>query len=161
MKIPEALFSKATFQLTNTARLLFNWFNKEFQSRDFEVKAEQMPILFVLSITGEKSQQEIADLLQKDKAGVFRSLKSLQKMGYISFHEDENDNRKKIVRLTESGKHLCNKANEIGEELNKQILEGISEEEINQLKSVLAKINVNILRKYNPENMGTNHCCPG
>jgi len=55
------------------------------------------------------SQQEIANLLQKDKSGIQRTIKTLERDGYLRVQQDDIDRRKNLIQLTAAGKHIMEK----------------------------------------------------
>lgn len=74
-------------------------------------------------------QQDIANMLQKDKAGIQRSVQTLHKDGFLKIESDIEDKRKNMVSLTASGKFVCERIQTLAIGFNNQIMEHFSEEE--------------------------------
>ena len=80
--------------------------NQELSRLNFPLQIDQLPILFVVLLAGSNllTQQEIADLLKRDKSGIQRSIRTLERDGYLRVMPDKNDRRKNMIQLTPSGK---------------------------------------------------------
>ncbi|MNY48573.1 hypothetical protein D3C86_1839170 [compost metagenome] len=75
------------------------------------------------------TQQDIANVLQKDKAGIQRSVQTLHKDGFLKIESDIEDKRKNLISLTPSGKFVCERIQSLAITFNNQIMEHFSEEE--------------------------------
>lgn len=104
------------FKFKDLHKLMYNKANKLFCKEGMSLSVEQLPVLMVLFYRGTMSQQEIADLLERDKSSVLRSIKSLQTKNLISVAQDPFDKRKKMIKLTDEG-------HTIGVSINKKIVE--------------------------------------
>ncbi len=93
---------------------------------------------------GEMSQQEVADLIERDKSSVQRTMQYLEKVGLISIHLDPKDKRKNILKITDKGQKLAEKIHENAMAMNKKITEDISQHEIDQMRTTLTKMKRNI-----------------
>src|SRR4051794_32156353 len=76
--------------------------NRALSKAGLSLQFEQIPILFVVDkyTDGLLSQQEIANALQKDKSGIQRAIRSLEKDGYLRVKADQTDRRKNLIQLT-------------------------------------------------------------
>ncbi|QCJ44265.1 MarR family transcriptional regulator [Bacillus sp. S3] len=93
------------------------------------------------------SQNEMAAKLNKDKAGIARMISTLEKKGYIRRKSCPNDKRSVEVYLTEEGRKLGDDVIPINKNIIQALNNGMTEEEIGELRRLLMKIrgNVNIL----------------
>ncbi|MFZ7946294.1 MarR family winged helix-turn-helix transcriptional regulator [Neobacillus sp. 19] len=93
------------------------------------------------------SQNEMAAKLNKDKAGIARMISTLEKKGYIRRKSCPNDKRSVEVYLTEEGRKLGDDVIPINKNIMQALNNGMTEEEIGELRRLLMKIrgNVNIL----------------
>ncbi|MCF2500064.1 MarR family winged helix-turn-helix transcriptional regulator [Dyadobacter chenhuakuii] len=96
------------FKLGVVTKIVFKKMNAQLVQEGIPVLAEQLPILMVVYFQEHAmTQQEIANLLQKDKAGIQRSVQTLHKDGFLKIESDIEDKRKNLVTLTPSGKFVC------------------------------------------------------
>ena len=61
----------------------------------------------------------------------------LEKLGYVKRSDHPNDRRVYLVRLTEKGNKVANKALPIVKKLNEEMKKGYSKEEVENFKKVL------------------------
>ena len=94
------------------------------------------------------SQQNIADLLKIDKAGMVRIIDFLTKKGYIT-REQGTDKRSYVLALTRKGKKTVVEIGEAIENMNNEAMMGFSEEEKIQFVYFLQKSYKNLSK--NPE----------
>lgn len=99
---------------------------------------------FLKDSGGEATQKEIEVFLEVSHPTVVGLISRMEQNGYLSCRVDESDRRNKIVALTA-------KAREVGESLGQsmtdtehRILQGLSEEEVKELKRMLEQIYRNL-----------------
>ncbi|MCA7082553.1 MarR family transcriptional regulator [Cupriavidus cauae] len=85
-------------------------------------------------------QGELADLLALDKSSLVRVLSQLREMGLVEWEADEADRRAKSIRLTASGRAMARRMLRKSLEIEAQILEALSPEELQTTRSALEKI---------------------
>ncbi len=90
------------------------------------------------------SQNEIAELLNKDKTNIARMIVTLENKGLIRRSVNNIDRRSYDVYLTEKGDELRSKIIPITLDANKQIIKGLTKEELDEVKRILKKIMENI-----------------
>ncbi len=90
------------------------------------------------------SQNEIAELLNKDKTNIARMIKTLEIKGLIKRRVNDIDKRSFEVYLTEKGSELRSTIIPITVEANKQIIKGLTKEELDEVKRLLLKIIDNV-----------------
>lgn len=135
------------FMLGSVTRLVFKRLNAALTEENIPVLAEQLPILMVVYFQEQAyTQQDIANVLQKDKAGIQRSIQTLNKDGFLKIESDISDKRKNLISLTASGKFVCEKVQTLAIAFHNQIMENFSEEEKASLNTLLSKIS-NIIEK--------------
>lgn len=129
------------FKLGNVTRLVFKKMNSELVNEGIPVLAEQVPILMVVYFKEQYlTQQDIANVLQKDKAGIQRSIQTLHKDGFLKIESDIEDKRKNLISLTSSGKFVCEKIQTLAMTFNNQIMEHFTMEERQTFLSFLNRI---------------------
>ena len=92
------------------------------------------------------TQEQLAREIYIDKSGVARKLASLEKRGYICRESDPQDKRVLRVYPTDAVKDMLPAIRNSIAEWNGRILEGFSEEEKEQLESLLTRVMDNAIR---------------
>ncbi|CAM3043396.1 MarR family transcriptional regulator [Paenibacillus sediminis] len=110
----------------------------------FNIAPEQNLILLLLWENDGLSQSELSAKLGKDKTNIARMVLNLEQKGLIRRVSDENDRRLLKVFLTEKGRKFEEQVIPVIDDFNDQVLQGISEEELNAVRRVLAKLIDNV-----------------
>lgn len=141
-KINNSLGQLLTFNINQVSHLFIRKVNRELSKSGSSLQIEQFPILFLIahSTEGSLSQQEIANFLQKDKSGIQRSIRTLERDGYLRITADDNDRRKSLVQLTPAGKVTIEKISEQAAAINQEITSQLTPEEVSTLLTLLKKI---------------------
>ena len=105
---------------------------------------EQFMLIDILWNQGEMTQQQLADLLQKDKNSVTKLVDAIEKKGFVVRKQNPHDRRANTLVLTEKANELKPGAKQKGISILDQILEGISEDELRSFLSTLRKLNTNM-----------------
>ncbi|WP_167855515.1 MarR family winged helix-turn-helix transcriptional regulator [Hymenobacter fodinae] len=110
-----------------------------------DLTVDQALTLIVLEKYPALSQQQIAELVFKDKASITRIIELLTQKGLLTRDIHPQDRRKFALSITTQGKHiLAHLADTIA--LNQQTaLAGLADEEIRQFHQTLQKIIANCL----------------
>lgn len=126
----DELKNSLQFKLGAVTKVVFKKMNSELVNEGIPVLAEQLPILMVVYFqVNAMTQQDIANVLQKDKAGIQRSVQTLHKDGFLKIESDIEDKRKNMISLTASGKFVCERIQTLAIAFNNQIMEHFSEDE--------------------------------
>ena len=131
------------FMIMHTGKLLLRSINGMFAGISKEITFEQMGILYFLSRnTGKKDmiQQDIAELMDKNKSAVLRSIDLLEQKGFVRRVPAAGDRRKNVIALTDTGKNVIEKMHEYFLEKDISLKEGISEQELAVCMKVLDRI---------------------
>lgn len=141
-KIHNSLGQLLTFNINQVSHLFIRKVNRELSKSGSSLQIEQFPILFLIahSTEGSLSQQDIANFLQKDKSGIQRSIRTLERDGYLRITADDNDRRKNLVQLTPAGKLTIEKISEKAATINQEITSHLTAEEVSTLLFLLKKI---------------------
>lgn len=89
------------------------------------------------------SAKEIVSRSSMDKVVVSRAISSLQGGALLERHIDPADRRRVLLRLTRKGKEIMSHLVPRVLEVEKQLLQGLSEEELDLLKSLMLKVRKN------------------
>ncbi|WP_037493973.1 MarR family winged helix-turn-helix transcriptional regulator [Sneathiella glossodoripedis] len=109
----------------------------------FGLSVSEWRTMAVLGPHGILSASEIVERSSMDKVNVSRAIKKLQKTGYLKRDVDGDDKRKAVLRLTEEGEKVYLALIPMVMELEQDLLDGLSEKEVEQLKSLMEKVRLN------------------
>ena len=113
----------------------------------FGVTVEQASILFVLHAIGDKATPtEISKCILREPHTVSTILTRMEKEGFLNKDKDSKKKGKIIVTLTEKGRQMFSRSTK--SESTREIMSCLSEEEHDQLGSLLRKLRDKAL-KYN------------
>ncbi|WP_334329199.1 MarR family winged helix-turn-helix transcriptional regulator [Companilactobacillus sp. HBUAS59699] len=101
-------------------------------------------ILMIVTKHSGYNQEKIGEKTLFDGAIIARSLKKLEKQGYVTREVDETNRRRKIVQITEAGRKFGDKLRDSFKGSNETIYSGITEDEQEQLHVILAKVYANL-----------------
>ena len=105
---------------------------------------EQFMLIDLLWNLGEMTQQELADLMQKDKNSVTSLVDAIERKGFVVRRQNKTDRRSNTLVLTEKAELLKPGAKEKGISILDKMLEGISEEELRAFLATLRKLTLNM-----------------
>lgn len=104
---------------------------------------EQSLILLVLHKEHGLTQNEVAQKLNKDKTNIARMAYKLEQKGMIERLTESGDRRSLKLGLTTDGEKLVKEVINLTRNFSEQIRNGITDQELSQLKEILAKIHHN------------------
>jgi MarR family transcriptional regulator for hemolysin len=90
-------------------------------------------------------QVELARLLDVGKVALGGLISRLEESGFVKRVPDKNDLRSKRVLISRKGAGIIEKIQEVSKDLNTEILEGISEEEVDILVDLLSRVKKNLI----------------
>jgi DNA-binding MarR family transcriptional regulator len=108
---------------------------------------------FLVAIKKNKDfyQEDLSNYLLLDKTTVSRAISRLEKKELITKIEDKFDRRKNRIMLTDKGFHLINELKDYMSSWEEVLLNNFKEEEIEQLKYLLEKLEKNASNRGNYE----------
>jgi DNA-binding MarR family transcriptional regulator len=137
-EMPETL----GFMIVHTGKLLLRAINITFAGVTSEITFEQMGVLYYISRNTGKEliQQDIAEIMDKTKSAILRSIDILEEKGFVRRLSVPGDRRKNVIELTTSGKAVIDEMHQkfLGQDV--LLKEGITEEELATCMCVLSKI---------------------
>lgn len=115
--------------------------------RRYDMKKAELEILYFLSRCGEhNTSTDIHYRLMMNRGHISQAIDSLCRRRFITAIPDENDRRYIHYQILDSAREIVDEMAKGREELEKQILMGISEEELRIFRQVSGKIRENIER---------------
>ena len=144
--VKEKIFAEmgrfVVFNVNHVSHLFAKRTNRSLAKAGISIQLEQLPVLIVVnaSTDGTLSQQDIANLLQKDKSGIQRSIRTLERDGYIRITSDHLDRRKNLVQMTPVGRMVVNQIMGTAKQLDEEITNQLEPEEVITLIKLLRKV---------------------
>ncbi|NIF20046.1 MULTISPECIES: transcriptional regulator SlyA [Pantoea] len=100
----------------------------------------------------EQSQIQLAKAIGIEQPSLVRTLDQLEDKGLITRTTCSNDRRAKRVKLTHSAEPIIEQVENVIDATRDDILEGISREEINQMVTLMARLERNIVKLHQQDN---------
>lgn len=97
----------------------------------------QFSILVAVSTQESAAITPLAEELGMDRTTLSRGLKPLERRDLIAFREDENDNRVRVVSLTQKGKSLLNEAIPLWEKVQERVAKIFEANDLSHLQQAL------------------------
>lgn len=111
----------------------------------YDMKKAELEILYFLSHCGShNTSTDIHRQLMMTRGHISQAVDSLCRRSYIVAIPDQHDRRYVHYEVMESAKEIIAELTKQREEMNKLILDGISEEEMRVFRDVITKIKRNI-----------------
>ena len=88
-------------------------------------------------------QQDLVDIMGKDKSVILRMVDCSEKDDLLRRVADPNDRRRNVLELTEKGISLTNRVFEIEDQVSKELLQGITKEDLEGFFNVIDRIREN------------------
>ena len=142
--IPMLLSKEIAVELNLTGCKLKQFLSAKLRETDVPLTPEQFMLIDLLWNQGEMSQQELADMMQKDKNSVTKLVDAIEKKGFVIRRQNPHDRRSNTLVLTEKALALKPVAKQKGISILDLMLEGIKEEELRSFLTTLRKLNSNM-----------------
>jgi DNA-binding MarR family transcriptional regulator len=106
----------------------------------FKVSIPEWRVIAILGRFPGLSAVEVAERTMLDKVAVSRAVTKLIKKGRIDREFADVDKRRSILNLSEDGRKLHDEIAELALAFERDLLEGLSEEELTQLDSLMERL---------------------
>lgn len=116
---------------------------KKLKENGFKITIDQWLIIKAILENPTINQQEIAKNVFKDNASVTRIIELLVKSEYLERKDNPEDRRKSNLVVTEEGKSIIYKVQDLILENRKNALDSVSIEELETMNLTLQKIITN------------------
>ncbi len=128
------------FKINQTANKLNSKFSQVLQK--YDIAPEQRATLEIIKYEEDVNQTKISQTLGKDKTTISRALRTLENKGLII--RNKADRRTNIIKLNSKGEEVLEKSQKEVKEFRQNIIENLSNEEFNTLKTLLEKVASNV-----------------
>lgn len=140
---PYFLEQSLGFHLGRTNRILANRIRKNFNSAGYDVTSEMWSVLVVISNNPGLTQQQLADITNRDKTTISRVVDRAIQKGYME-SQPGPDRREKRITLTEAGIYIQEKLMRLASDTLEEALSGISESDVKKSIEILSRIYKNL-----------------
>ena len=117
--------------------------NKELRDENLKFQHSDFTIMKVLSEVDSINQSHLAKILGKEKSGIGKTLKTLEKEGYVQ--RSAINGCTNNVSLTEKGKEILPLMNKIADRVTERAFSGFSQKKRNEVMESLTLIYKNSL----------------
>lgn len=114
--------------------------------KQFGLTGQQMGYLRYISENPGVSQEEIVKHLQIDKGAVSKSIKDMVDKGYIDRTKNPEDKRTYCLFPAERAIDICREGRARSVEFERELMKGMTDEEIETFEVLLGKITDNIAK---------------
>jgi len=104
------------------------------------MKPYEWRTMVILGPDGEFTANEIVTRSSMDKVSVSRAITSLRRRKWILTKANKDDGRSRLIRLSAAGMIAYNELVPLMLEVEKKLLAVYSEEEVNELRRLMAKL---------------------
>ncbi|MGB0391378.1 MAG: MarR family winged helix-turn-helix transcriptional regulator [Salibacteraceae bacterium] len=126
--------------LGRTVKSLELYIEDRFYAENIPLSKMQFVFLRIISMNNKQPQNNLAQLVGRDKTTLTRNINTLEKKGLVNRQTSPIDKRVKLIEITSKGEKLLERAYPIIKSIIKTVESDISEKERNQFKSTLTKI---------------------
>lgn len=106
------------------------------------VTAAQSAVLFLLMRRGERRMGAISETLALGAPAVTGLVTRMEAAGLVTRHQDSGDKRGAVVTLTEAGRELAIKADQVLRDINAELTDRLGEDDTDQLHDLLSRLNM-------------------
>lgn len=138
------LSKEITVELHLTGCRLKQYIAVMLRTMDVPLTPEQFMLIDLLWNQGEMTQQQLADLMQKDKNSVTQLVDAIERKGFVERRRNPQDRRSNTLVLTEKAEDLKLDAKRKGIMILDRMLDGISEDELRSFLATLRKLSNNM-----------------
>ena len=128
------------FKINQTANKLNSKFSQILQQ--YDIAPEQRATLELIKYEEDINQTKISKILGKDKTTISRALRTLENKGLII--RNKADRRTNIIKLSPKGEEILEKSQEEVKVFRQSIIQNLSNEEFDTLKTLLEKVASNV-----------------
>ncbi len=129
--------------LSITHRAHTSLVDKKFKEK-FNLSHGQVFILINIYRDEGICQHRLCEEYNLDKSGVGRILKKLEDKNLVMRKSDPEDKRKKLIYLTDKAKDMKDDFKKLLKEIEEQMRQGLTEQEIETVNTILKKIYNNL-----------------
>ena len=127
-----------------TAKLMGSYVNEQLLDHKIDLTKTQLIVLKFLQYSDRISQNKLAFITERDKTSLTRLMNTMEKKELVNRKPSAGDKRIKLVGITDKGRKLLSEAEPVLSQLENQISDGISTQEMNITIKVLEQVQANV-----------------
>ena len=127
--VSDEMKNTLVFQMHRIHSVMFRLANRLIEEASVPIKMEQLPVLMCIYRCENISQQEVADMIHRDKSSVQRTVVVLEKKGLISISPDKVDKRKNILHTTKTGAFISLQIKDIIKKVEEELFSAFDSED--------------------------------
>ncbi|HEX6890396.1 MAG TPA: MarR family transcriptional regulator [Chryseolinea sp.] len=147
MEAPDSLSSNIVYLCGEFSHVFHQMLTKAFKENNIVVTVEQFSVLAMLFYQDGLSQQEISDVLGRDKTTIARVISIMERDKMITRVTNKDDNRGKRIFLTKKGRSIQQKAVGVSGRLYLKALEGLKESQLKAAMKVMTTMTSNLSKQ--------------
>ena len=144
MKAPSSLSTNIIYLCGEFSHVFHQMLTKEFKGNGIAVTVEQFSVLAMLFYRDGLSQQEISDVLGRDKTTMARVISIMERDNMISRVTNKDDNRGKLIYLTRKGRSIQQKAVGVSGKLYMKAIGNLRESQLAAAIKIIAALTANL-----------------
>lgn len=130
--------------MLGTLHLMMQEIQSVFHQEAIHISIEQFGILAILASGKDLIQQDLADLMNKDKSSILRQLNRLEEQKMTARIQDKSDKRKKQIVITKQGLEALALARKAEAKVIEQMLKGVNPIDLKTLFMVMQQLQNNL-----------------
>ena len=134
-----------TYQLGITSVVSHRVFQQRLKEANISMSPEQVGLLNLLLEKNGVSMQILSSMDYRDNSATTRIVDNLEKKSLVNRIDSKTDRRIKEIHITEKGRILLQKANEVGRKYVSKAMKGIDKDQMDIFLDVVKTIRENIL----------------
>lgn len=123
--------------------------NASFSDSGFGITAEQFLVLDTLWDEGVLTQQQVADIMLKDKNSIVKLIDGLEDRGLVKRMSNPNDRRQNLISVTEEAERIKAEVTDVALDAVSGITDGLSPNELSVFVKVLDRMASNMDKDVN------------
>ncbi|CAM3944389.1 DNA-binding transcriptional regulator, MarR family [Pedobacter westerhofensis] len=120
-------------------------FQVKLKEADIDISFEVLEIMKLLLKRDGMIQQELADVLFKDKSNMTYLIDNMVKAGWVTRKEDESNRRIKLIFLTEQSRELNHRLAPLAQDCFLTLAKDVRENQVKSGIEILSRMNSSLL----------------
>lgn len=130
--------------IKRTSKAFRRRLNHRFAEAGHDVTSEQWRILRCLWHKDGQRQQDLADVVHKDKTSITRIVDCMERRDLVVRVHDRLDRRQNLIYLTNKGKRLQEELIQIARRISVEAYQGVAPEDLDIVRRVLTTLHDNL-----------------
>lgn len=141
MRLKQDLYCHTTgCRMAYVVKEIIRTLKKRFVDNDVDLTIEQYFILNILDNEDGLILQELAEVVDRDKSAVLRHIDGLEEKHFVTRVTDSDDKRRKLLLVTKPGMIMLDKARQIDQNIDKELMQEIENIEAKKIEQALSNM---------------------